>query len=156
MFVSFLIATQAAAPQTADLSAFKQLIGACWRAEFSVNVQDTHCFEALYGGAHVRDRHEVQDGGKTVYAGDTTYSADGPDLIFVYVNSLGGVGRGKVHAGGVMLRFTGTMRSSPDKAPQPIDSEWRFVDADHYEVRSLVKSPSAGPNRPVTFARVKP
>ena len=79
----------------------------------------------MYGGAHIRDRHEVQDGGKTVYAGETIYSADGPDLVFTYVNSLGGVGQGKVGSAGSLLGFTGTMRASPNKSEEPIDAEWR-------------------------------
>jgi hypothetical protein len=110
----------------------------------------------MYGGAHVRDRHEVQEGGKTVYAGETIYSADGPNLVFTYVNSLGGVGLGKVGTAGALLGFTGTMRASPDKAEQPIDSEWRLIDADHYEVRSVVQSPDGKASPVRTFTRVKP
>jgi hypothetical protein len=117
-------------------------------------VHDTHSFEAMYGGAHIRDRHEVQDGGKTIYAGETIYSADGPDLVFTYVNSLGGVGQGKVGTAGSLLGFTGTMRASPNKPEEPIDSEWRIVDADHYEVRSLVKSPSGAETPVLKFTRV--
>jgi len=156
MLLSLVVMAQVAAVQAADLSPFKPLIGACWRADFSSSVHDTHCFEALYGGAHVRDRHEVQDGGKIVYAGETTYSVDGNEVVFIYVNSLGGVGHGKVQKQGSLLTFTGAMRASPDKAQQPIDSEWRIVDANHYEVRSLVQSPSNGPNSTLTFVRVKP
>ena len=106
--VVFLLASQAIA-EPADLSPFKPFLGACWRADFSPTVHDTHCFEAMYGGAHVRDRHEVQDGSKTIYAGETIYSADGPDLVFAYYNSLGGVGLGKVGSTEKALGFTGSM-----------------------------------------------
>ena len=41
------------------------------------------------------------------------------------------------------------------KPAQAIDSEWRIVDADHYEVRSLVKSSSSGGVPVLKFARVK-
>src|ERR1700756_2846142 len=99
MLLGLLLAAQAAAPPAADLAAFKPFIGACWRSGFSATVNDTHCFEAMFGGAHVRDRHEVKENGKTIYAGETIYSADGPDLVFTYVNSLGGVGQGKVGTG---------------------------------------------------------
>jgi hypothetical protein len=154
MFLDLLIAAQAATAQAPSLSPFKPFLGACWKADFSAAVHDTHCFEAMYGGAHIRDRHEVQDSGKTVYAGETIYSADGPDLVFTYFNSLGGVGQGKVGTADRLLGFTGTMRASPNKAEEPIDSEWRIVDADHYEVRSLVKS-SSGELAPVLkFTRV--
>jgi hypothetical protein len=156
MLLALLIAAQAT-PASADLSPFKPFLGACWRAEFSPTVHDTHCFEALYDGAHVRDRHEVQEKGKTVYAGETTYSQDGSETVFVYINSLGGLGEGRVHRTGTRLSFTGLMRASPsERARQPIDSEWRIIDADHYEVRSLVKSPSTGKNPVLIFTRVKP
>ncbi|HEX3421840.1 MAG TPA: hypothetical protein VHS33_00350 [Sphingomicrobium sp.] len=152
MLLGLLLAAQAAAP--ADLSAFKPFVGACWRASFSATVNDTHCFEAMYGGAHVRDRHEVKEGGRTVYAGETIYSADGPDLVFTYVNSLGGVGSGKVAASNAVLGFTGSMRASPDKAQEPIDTEWRIIDSDHYEVRTPAAPKDSQPEKPLVFSRV--
>jgi hypothetical protein len=155
MLLALLAAAQVADAPRPDLSAFRPVLGACWRTDFSATMHDTHCFEPMYGGAHVRDRHEVQEGGKTVYAGETIYSVDGPGLVFTYVNSLGGVGLGKVGTAGAILGFTGTMRASPDKAEQPIDSEWRVIDADHYEVRPLVKSPDGKPSPVRIFTRVK-
>ena len=157
MLLELLMAAQAAATaQAPSLSPFKLFVGSCWRADFSSTVHDTHCFEAIYGGAHIRDRHEVQDRGKTVYSGETVYSADGSDLVFTYFNSLGGVGQGKVGSADRLLGFTGTMRASPNKPEEAIDSEWRIVDADHYEVRSLVNSPSTGANPVLKFTRVNP
>lgn len=150
---AFLLAAQAAA-HAPDLSPFAPFVGACWRSDFTATMHDTHCFEPMYGGAHVRDRHEVEEGGKVIYAGETIYSADGPDLVFTYVNSLGGVGFGKVASGKSLLGFNGSMRASPDKAEQPIDSEWRLIDADHYEVRSLLPSVSGKPDKPLLFTRV--
>jgi len=152
---ALLFALQATA-QPADLSVFKPWLGACWRADFTPTMHDTHCFEAMYGGAHVRDRHEVKEGDKTVYAGETVYSADGPDLVFTYFNSLGGVGIGKVGSADKMLGFTGTMRASPDKAEQPIDSEWRLIDADHYEVRSLVPTTEGKAAKAHVFTKLAP
>jgi hypothetical protein len=152
MLLGIILAAQAASAAPADLSAFRPFIGACWRADFTATVRDTHCFEAMYGGAHVVDRHEVQDGGKTVYAGETIYSADGADVVFTYVNSTGGVGQGKMRAAGSVLTFVGNMRGSPADAQQPIDSEWRVIDADHYEV--LAKQKSGAANKPLTFKRV--
>ena len=139
----------------ARLPMFDPFVGACWRAQFSATVNDTHCFEAMYGGAHVRDRHEVRSEGKIVYAGETIYSVEGGDIVFTYVNSSGGSGRGKASKAGDLLRFTGSMRGSPEQAPQSIDSEWRIVDRDSYEVRSLVKSPPEPGGAPLTFTRVK-
>ncbi len=154
MLLLALVTAAQAAPSD-RLSAFRPLLGACWRAEFSATVTDTHCFEAVYGGAHVRDRHEVRDGGKSIYAGETVYSADGGDLVFTYFNSLGGVGQGKVRPVGDTIDFTGVMRASPDKAQEAIDSEWRVVGEDRYEVRSLPKPGASPTNKPVVFTRIK-
>jgi hypothetical protein len=154
--LGLLMVAQVATAQPPSLSPFHAFLGSCWRAQISAKVQDTHCFEAMYGGAHVRDRHEMREGAKTTYAGETIYSADGPDLIFTYVNSLGGVGQGKVGSADRLLGFSGTMRASPDKPEQPIDSEWRLIDARHYEVRSLVKSPDGRPRPALIFTRMTP
>lgn len=134
---------------------FNRFLGSCWVAEFTKTMTDRHCFERILGGTHIRDAHEVKEGGRVVYAGETTYSLDGDAVVFTYLNSLGGVGRGTVSEKGELLRFAGSVRASPDKPPQRIDSEWRMVDDDHYEVRSLVKSPSTPPNQVLRFTRVK-
>ena len=38
---------------------------------------DVHCFERVFGGQHVRDRHEVSRPGGPIYRGETLYSWDG-------------------------------------------------------------------------------
>ena len=89
-----LFALLLAAQSPADLSAFAPFAGSCWIADFTSTMSDTHCFEAMYGGVHVRDRHEVKEKGKIIYAGETVYSLDGHSAVFTYFNSLGGIGRG--------------------------------------------------------------
>lgn len=116
---AFLLSVVAAVAPPADLAPFGPFVGSCWRADLSATVQDMHCFEALYGGAHVRDRHEVRDNGKTIYAGETIYSGDGSRLVFTYINSLGGVGHGTARADKIKLRFIGHMRASPTDASRP-------------------------------------
>jgi hypothetical protein len=148
-----LAATPAADSQPAISTAMEQFVGSCWTADFSSTVRDTHCFEPMYDGAHVRDRHEVKDGDRAIYAGETIYSVDGENVVFTYYNSLGGVGRGTVEPAGSALRFKGSMRGSPAKPPEQIDSEWRIVDQDHYEVRSLVPSASTAGNQVLRFTR---
>ena len=54
--------------------------------------QDTHCFDAVYGGQHVRDRHEVT-GGAGVYRGETLYSADGERRGQLHLLELAGRGQ---------------------------------------------------------------
>ena len=151
--LGIILVFAAAAAQLGGSKPFDPLVGACWVVNFSATVTDRHCFEAMYGGAHVRDRHEVKEKGKVIYAGETVYSLDGPDPVFTYFNSPGGIGRGKVAADGSILRFKGSMRASPDKPPQPIDSEWRIVDRDHYDVRSLVPSASTAGDAVLHFTR---
>jgi hypothetical protein len=64
------------------------------------------------------------------------------------------VGLGKVATANAVPGFTGTMRASPDKAEQPTNSQWRLIDADHYEVRSLVPLKSGQPDKALIFTRV--
>lgn len=109
----------AAVAHPADLVPFNPFVGACWRAELSVSVHDTHCVKTLYGAAHVLDRHEVQDHGKTIYAGETIYSADGSQLIFTYINSLGGVGHGTAQAEKGKLRSSGACAAHPPMPTSP-------------------------------------
>jgi len=150
-----LLALFVAAQGAINLSAFAPLTGSCWITDFTPTMSDTHCFEAMYGGAHVRDRHEVKEKGKVVYAGETIYSLDGDSAGFTYFNSLGGVGHGAMQPSGPTLHFKGNMRGSPDKPPQEIDSEWRIIDKDHYDVRSLVRSAATGGDEVRHFRRVK-
>jgi hypothetical protein len=155
MLLGVILAAQAAAVAPAGLTPFDPFVGSCWATDFSATLQDVHCFETMYGGAHVRDRHEVKENGKIIYAGETIYSRNGKGLSFTYFNSLGGIGRGTVEPGGSTLRFKGSMRGSPDKPPQQIDSEWRILDNAHYDVRSLVRSASTAGNAVLHFRRVK-
>lgn len=134
-----LIATAAAAsvPEGLTQSALGPLatfVGHCWSgAAPGPKGVDTHCFEAVYGGQHVRDRHEVKVDGKTVYAGETLYSVEGQEVTFTYWNSIGGVGRGKAMANGAELQFSGDIRATPRSASQHFTASWKKVDGG-YEV----------------------
>ena len=152
MIAALALTALAAISPEPDLSMF---VGSCWVAEFSPTMNDRHCFTRVLGDTHIRDAHEVKEQGRVVYAGETTYSLDGDVVVFTYFNSLGGIGRGTASGKDEVLRFKGAMRASPDKSPQPIDSEWRIVDDDHYDVHSLVISPSTGGNPVLHFTRVK-
>jgi len=146
-----LLAFAAATVGQPALAPFSPLLGCCWAGEIAVGTIDTHCFTAVYDGQHVRDRHEVKVGGKTVYAGETLYSVEGRDVGFTYWNSTGGIGRGKV-AGGTdgLLRFTGTMRGSPAAEPISFDTRWRIA-ADQLIVTNGDRPPVAF--RPVSAAQ---
>jgi hypothetical protein len=110
------------------LEPWATFIGHCWSGAAPISGGiDTHCFEAVYGGQHVRDRHEVKIDGKAVYRGETLYSVEGGQVSFTYWNSLGDVGRGRAKAEGAELRFTGSIRG------EPLDATWHKVDGG-YEV----------------------
>lgn len=110
------------------------LVGHCWRGRFENGTVDTHCFERVYDGQHVRDRHEVT-GGETIYAGETFYSAD-PDggIAFTYFNSLGGVSRGTMRAGPGQLNFGDEEYRGPDGREITLSVHWRPLGEDAYEV----------------------
>ena len=96
MITWFLIlAASPAALSEPPLQPWAALVGHCWAGPAPGNAgTDKHCFESVYGGQHVRDRHSVTVNGKEVYAGESVYSAKGSQVIFTYWNSLGGLGTG--------------------------------------------------------------
>ena len=114
------------------LAPLDRLVGHCWTAEVASGTTDRHCYALVYGGAHVRDTHEVRRGGTVVYAGETIYSAEGDAIGFTYWNSLGGVGRGTATVVGAMITFRLTMRATPAATPRPITTVWRMT-ADGYD-----------------------
>ncbi|HEX6785493.1 MAG TPA: hypothetical protein VF098_12690 [Sphingomicrobium sp.] len=119
------------------------LVDHCWAgpAPGGNGAIDKHCFESVYGGQHVRDRHVITVGGKDVYAGESLYSARGSQVIFTYWNSLGGLGTGTASFTSVEWRFSGTIHATPAGGEQPIAATWKIVPGG-YEV-----SDGSGPPR---------
>jgi len=139
-----MIAGLAAAASFAQppLQPWAALVGHCWTGSApGGGGTDKHCFESVYGGQHVRDRHSVTEGGREVYAGETIYSAKGSSVIFTYWNSLGGLGTGEAVATNGEMRFTGTIHATATGAEQPMSALWRLV-PEGYEV---VDEPDAKP-----------
>lgn len=130
------------------------LVGHCWRGRFASGEQDTHCFESVYGGQHVRDRHEVT-GGARRYRGETIYSWDGRAglVTYTYWNSSGGVSRGTMRAAAGRLDFGVETYTDPQGRRMTISTHWQ-VGADAYEsVSASPQSPSM--NRTVRYVRVE-
>ncbi|MGQ0559599.1 MAG: SRPBCC family protein [Sphingosinicella sp.] len=128
------------------------LIGHCWQGQFASGETDTHCFEPVYGGQHVRDRHEVT-GGRGLYRGETLYSAEPGGVTFTYWNSRGGVSRGTLRAAPGWLDFGEETYRGPDGRTATISNHWRRVGDDAYEaVTASAQMPSM--NRTVTYRRV--
>lgn len=116
-----------------QLEAFAPYVGHCWAADIAADTVDRHCFEAVYGGQHIRDAHSVTKDGNSVYAGETLYSVEAGRIVFTYWNSLGGVGRGSATADGPDLQFALSMRATPDAAPLAVAPLWHRT-ADGYDV----------------------
>lgn len=126
-----MIVLALAAALSGPLSALEPWLGHCWVTEVAPGTTDRHCFASVYGGAHVRDTHEVVANGKTVYAGETLYSVEDGRITFTYWNSLGAVMRGGMTPGSE-LRFT--MKAAKPGAPDSA-TVWRRT-ADGYETQT--------------------
>jgi hypothetical protein len=132
-----LILASAAANLIAEppLQPWSALIGHCWAGSAPGNAgTDTHCFEPVFGGQHVRDRHVVVAGGRQVYSGESIYSASGKKVVFTYWNSLGGLGSGEAVVNGDQWRFSGTIHATATSAEEPMTATWTMVPGG-YQVR---------------------
>ncbi len=118
-----------AAPSSRVLAPLGPYVGHCWLAQIEAGTTDRHCLEPVYGGAHVRDSHVVIKGGKSVYAGETIYSAEDGRISFTSWNSLGGVGRGTAAPEAAALIFHLRMRAAPDAQHQDFTTAWRTTAA---------------------------
>lgn len=68
------------------------LAGHCWTTVIDGGRErDTHCYEWVHEGMHLRDRHVVR-GDKPEYRGETLYAWNGERkrVEFRYWNSIGG------------------------------------------------------------------
>jgi hypothetical protein len=140
--IALLVMAATASPiAQAPLQPFAPLVGHCFVGPLPGSEgTDRHCFESVYGGQHVRDRHIVTVGGKSVYEGETIYSARGGQVIFTYWNSLGGLGTGSASLNPDLWRFSGTVHGSPDGKEQPIATSWK-LGPDGYAVSSAGEHP---------------
>ena len=148
-------AKTAPAPLRAELEPLRFLIGRCWRGEFKQTGQeDTHCFESVYGGQHVRDRHEVT-GKPEIYRGESLYSWNGERGLveYTYWNSAGGVSRGAMTAKPGVLDFGNEEHRRSDGTRISFSTVWRRAGEDAYEVVSAASNSPTG-ERIVRYSRV--
>lgn len=129
------------------------LVGHCWRGTFANGEQDTHCFEGVYSGQHVRDRHEVT-GGARAYRGETLYSWDGTAnaVTYTYWNSQGGISRGTMRPRDGRLDFGEESYTDPQGRRITISTHWRPAAGSYETVTASAALPSM--NRTVSYARV--
>jgi hypothetical protein len=143
MIAMMLVLAAAPASPVAQplLQPFVPLVGHCYAGPAPGDkATDTHCFESLYGGQHVRDSHVVTINGKAVYAGETLYSAKSGEVIFSYWNSLGGLGTGTAKLATDDWHFSGTIHATPNGKEEPIAAAWTVI-PDGYQVTSAGQPP---------------
>ena len=130
------------------------LVGHCWRGEMANGEVDVHCFETVFDGQHVRDRHEVT-GGRRPYRGETIYSWDGSANVvsYTYWNTSGGVSRGTMRPEADRLQFGDETYRAPDGREISLATSWRRLGEDSYE-SATTSAGSPHMNRTVRFARV--
>lgn len=147
-----LIAAQSLATPQLEPMAF--LAGHCWQGTFADGKVDTHCFESVYGGRFIRDRHEVTGGGST-YAGETLYgwSPQAARVEYTYWNTSGGISRGSMVPRGEVLDFGDEVYRGRDGREVRIATEWRRIDDTTYESRTTSAADPTG-SRVVRFTRV--
>ncbi|NJO12449.1 MAG: hypothetical protein HC872_02145 [Gammaproteobacteria bacterium] len=132
--VVLLLASSLASSGERTLEPLEFLVGHCWSGTFADGKSvDTHCFEAVYGGQFVRDRHVVR-GDKPDYHGESLYWRDGQSgtIRYLYFNSDGGVSHGTLEPKADRLQFGDEEYTGPDGKVQRFRTVWQRRGADTY------------------------
>jgi len=134
LLLSISVATAAAAPVSPNpLQPLAFLAGSCWAGDFPNGVGvDTHCFEWVYDGKFVRDRHVLR-GKKPDYSGETIYAwmPEQKQIAFWYWSSDGDIEQGVVQPVADGLEFPEHHLVAPKE--MTMRARWRRLDADRYE-----------------------
>ena len=120
---------------------FAFLAEGCWKGTMpDGKAVDTHCWEWMYEGAHLRDRHVVT-GPKAPYRGETVYSwdAERKRVIYRYWNSLGGFSDGDFEVVGDTLVSSSERYVGPE-GPQEFRTILTRLDENRYESRTEKRS----------------
>jgi hypothetical protein len=115
----------------------------CWKGEFpgGTKTTDEHCFNWIYDGKFLRDRHTVRAPGKPDAQGESIYFWDSSAdrLEYLYIESDGGLSRGPVSTDAGSLIFPDT-NFVQDGKTQVYRSRWQLSGANAYEVLTEFKS----------------
>ena len=137
VFVSVLAVTaqQQATPSLREqLRPLEFLVGSCWTGSFpGGTATDTHCFESVFGGQFVRDRHVVR-GGKRPYEGETLYGWDPKQkkVVYTYWASDGAMSTGQMEPGQREIVFSESHASETGELK--MRNLWTATGADRYDV----------------------
>ncbi|HMC92649.1 MAG TPA: hypothetical protein VKI45_09330 [Allosphingosinicella sp.] len=121
------------------LTPMAPLVGHCWTAELSGGQRDTHCFEAMYGGRFIRDRHVVAGGGGR-YEGETLYGVEAGQVAYTYWSSDGETMRGAMHGDGPRLDFGESVSRDATGAEIRIRTDW-ILGAGSYDAHWVSSDP---------------
>lgn len=126
------------------------LLGHCWSGTFANGAVDTHCFEPIFGGRLIRDRHQVTGG----YAGETIYNwnANQARVEYTYWDVSGGVSRGTMRERDGLLDFGDEVYGYPGGREARIATTWRRIDDLNYEVRVTSSADPTG-SRVIRYTR---
>jgi len=140
LIAALLLPIAAYAEPSAHFAPQAFLAGSCWKGAFPDGKRtDEHCYEWIYGGQFLRDKHTVS-GGPSVYAGETIYYWDVATKLvhYLYINVAGGHSRGTVTPKDGVLYFP-EEKYSDGKLEQTYRSQWRRDGDDAYIAISELK-----------------
>lgn len=138
---------QAAAPKGAEpreaFAPMAFLAGSCWMGTFpDGKARDEHCFEWVYEGKFLRDRHVVT-GARAPYGGETLYAWD-PDkkkVVYWYWTSQGAFSTGEVEFEPGEVVFP--ERHVSEAGVRELRSVWRRTGEDRYRVSTAERADGA-------------
>jgi hypothetical protein len=116
------------------------LAGSCWAGSFPDGKStDEHCFEWVFDGKFIRDRHVVR-GRSQPYAGETIFAWDAKDrrVVFWYWNSRGGFSTGHVEYTDEGIVFP--ERHTTEKGVQEMKAVWKRAGPDAYRVHQAERA----------------
>ncbi|MGI9288227.1 MAG: hypothetical protein ACR2P1_22775 [Pseudomonadales bacterium] len=128
----------------AEMKSLQFLVGACWAGQFPDGKRtDVHCFESVFAGMHLRDRHVVS-GGSALYQGETIYSwnNNAKQIEYVYWNSYGGVSTGAATPGTGKIAFPDESYVGSNGKTIVISSIWENFTDEGYDSLSIETHPN--------------
>ncbi|UTY60854.1 hypothetical protein HPQ68_19045 [Massilia sp. erpn] len=126
----------------ARLAPLAFLAGHCWRGDMpGGKANDTHCYEWVYGGHYLRDRHVVRAPGRPDYEGETLYFYDHgrQQIAYIYYENAGGVGRGLALGEGERLVFPEAEFVSASGSKLAYRATWQRIGDAAYEASNEIK-----------------
>jgi hypothetical protein len=142
LFLLMLLPAFAHAEPIAALQPLGFLAGHCWKGTLrDPQTTDEHCFEWMYGGKFLRDRHVVRSPGKPDYIGETTYywDAEAKQIRFLYVENLGAVSQGTAEAAPDGVFFPNA-RYVDGNGAMTYRSRWTRIDGQTYEAHAEMQA----------------